>query len=120
MEFAIEHGPVFSMLRVGMAQGESFKAEAGAMVAMSPTIDVEAKTSGKGLLGSLKAAAGGESFFSSLYSATRGPGELVLAPPTPGDIMRIDLNGVIYAQGGAYLAGVPNLEISTQGSLTAP
>lgn len=116
MQLEIEHGPVFSILRVRLAQGEQWRAEAGAMVAMSPTIDLEAKTSGKGLLGSLKAVAGGESFFASLFTATRGEGELVLAPAMPGDIMRIDLNGTIFAEGGAYLAGHPGLEISTQGS----
>lgn len=116
MQFEIEHRPVFSMLRVLLEQGEAFKAEAGAMVAMSPTIDLEAKTTGKGLLGGLKAAVGGESFFASLFTATRGPGELVLAPPIPGDIMKIDLNGTVMAEGGAYLAGHPGLEVTTQGS----
>lgn len=117
MEYKIEHGPVFTTLRLVFKTGEQFKAEAGAMVAMSPTIELEAKSTAKGLGGLLKAAVGGESFFASLFTA-KGDGEVILAPSTPGDIIEINLdNKTIYAEGGAYLAGSPTLEISTKGSL---
>ena len=118
MEYKIEHGPVFTTLRILMNQGESFRAESGAMVAMSPTIELEAKAAGKGLFGAIKVAVGGESFFASLYTAGGGPGELLLAPAVPGDIITFEMDGkTILAQGGAYLAGSPRLELSTQGSL---
>ena len=119
MEFRIENQPVFTTLTIAMQQGESFKAEAGAMVAMSTTLEMQAKGSGKGFLGSIKAAIGGEAFFAALYTAEHGTGELVLAPTMPGDVIRFDLQGTIYAQGGAYLAGDPSLDISTQGSFKA-
>jgi uncharacterized protein (TIGR00266 family) len=120
MEFSIEHSPVFTVLRVQLSPGESFRAEPGAMLSMSPTIDLEAKTSGKGLFGALKAAVGGESFFASLYTAQRGEGEILLAPALPGEIIRLDLSGeTIFAQGGAYLAGAPDLTLSAQGSFRA-
>lgn len=118
MQFSIEHSPVFSLLRVSMDQGEQFRAEAGAMIAMSPTITLEAKSAGKGVFGTLKAAVGGESLFASLFTATNGPGELLLAPGAPGDILRFDMQEqTILAQGGAYLAGSTGLQLSTQGSL---
>lgn len=118
MEFKIEHGPVFTIIRIYLKQGEQIRAEAGAMVAMSPSLKLEAKSAGKGLLGTLKAAVGGESFFASLFTAETGDGELVLAPGSLGDILRMELTGnTIYAEGGAYLAGSPNLEISTKGSV---
>ncbi len=119
MQYAIENGPVFTTLTIQFEQGESFKAEAGAMVSMSNTIELKAKGAGKGLFGSLKAAVGGEALFASLYTAERGPGELLLAPATPGDVIQFDLAGTILAQGGAYLAGDPELDLSTQGSLKA-
>lgn len=120
MEFKIEHQPVFTILRIMLAQGEKFKAEAGAMVSMSPTIKLEAKSAGKGFLGSFKAAVGGESFFASLFTAEGGSGEIVLAPGSLGDILKMELQGkTIFAEGGAYLAGSPDLEISTKGSLKA-
>ena len=120
MEYTIEHGPVFTIIRLKLKQGEQFRAEAGAMVSMSPTLKLEAKAAGKGLMGTLKAAVGGESFFASLFTAESGPGELVLAPSTMGDILKMDLSGnTIYAEGGAYLAGSPGLDLSTKGSFKA-
>jgi len=118
MEFKIENGPVFTTLTIQMATGEQFRAEAGAMVSMSPAITLEAKKSGKGLLGTMKAAVGGESFFASLFTASGGNGELILAPAALGDIVMLEMSGqTIFAQGGAYLAGSTNLNLSTQGSL---
>ena len=120
MDFKIENGPVFTTLTIQMSGGEQFRAEAGAMVSMSPTIELEAKKSGKGLFGTVKAAVGGESFFASLFTASGGDGELILAPGAIGDIIKLDISGqTIFAQGGAYLAGSPDLELSTQGSLKA-
>jgi uncharacterized protein (TIGR00266 family) len=118
MEFKIENSPVFTTLTIQMANAEQFRAEAGAMVSMSPTITLEAKKSGKGLLGTMKAAVGGESFFASLFTASGGNGELILAPAALGDIVKLEMSGqTIFAQGGAYLAGSTNLNLSTQGSL---
>lgn len=119
MEYTIEHAPVFTTLRLGLARGERIKAEAGAMVAMSPGIELQARASGKGLLGTIAAAVGGEAIFGSLFTA-REAGELILAPSVPGDIVALKLSHqTIYAQGGAYLAGAEDLELSTQGSLRA-
>ena len=75
MEFVIDNRPSFATLTITMRGGEQFRAEAGAMVAMSPTIELEAKKSGKGLFGTVKAAVGGESFFASLFTASGGDGE---------------------------------------------
>ncbi len=120
MNFTIEHQPVYSALRISMDQGERFRAEPGAMLSMSATIELNTTTSGKGLFGTLKAAVGGESVFSSIYEAKNGPGELVLAPSAPGDILRLDLNNeTILAQSGAYLAGDVGLTLGMQGSLKA-
>ena len=88
------------------------------MVSMSPTLQLKSKKQGKGLGGMLKAAVGGEGLFISEFTAEGGPGELVLAPPTPGDVIPYTLQGnTIMAQGGAYLAGSNDLELSTKGSL---
>ncbi|MBN1799598.1 MAG: TIGR00266 family protein [Spirochaetales bacterium] len=120
MQFKIENGPVFTSLRVQLGAGESIKAEAGAMVSMSNTLELQSKATGKGVFGTLKAAVGGEALFASLYTASGGAGELLLAPPVPGDILKIDLSGsTLFAQGGAYLAGSPELELSTKGSFKA-
>lgn len=120
MDYKIEHGPVFTIVRLNLKQGEQFRAESGAMVSMTPTLKMEAKTSGKGLMGTLKAAVGGEGLFVSLYTAETGDGELVLAPSVLGDVLKMEMTGnTIYAEGGAYLAGSPGLELSTKGSFKA-
>ena len=68
----------------------------------------------------LKAAVGGEGLFASLFTASGGAGEVVLAPSAPGDIIGFDMSGnTILAQSGAYLAGSDGLELSTQGSFKA-
>ena len=88
------------------------------MVSMSPTLELASKSQGKGLGGIFRAAVGGEGLFVSEFTATDGPGELVLAPATPGDVIEFDLNGeTLYAQNGAYLAGSADLELGTKGSL---
>jgi uncharacterized protein (TIGR00266 family) len=120
MNFTIDHSPVYSSLRVDMERGDRFRAEPGAMLSMSASIELNTQAAGKGLLGTLKAAVGGESIFASIYEAVHGPGELILAPPTPGDILRMDLTGnTIFTQSGAYLAGSPDLTLGAQGSLKA-
>ncbi|HRP02442.1 MAG TPA: TIGR00266 family protein [Candidatus Kapabacteria bacterium] len=120
MQFIIENEPVFTTLKVLMNSGESFRAESGAMLAMSPNVSLEAKSSGKGLIGTLKAAVGGESLFGSVFTANSSNAELILAPTTMGDILHIKLNQqVIFAQGGAYLAGDLGLKLSAKGSLRA-
>ena len=87
---------------------------------MSPTIEIQSKKQGKGLGGMLKAAVGGEGLFATLFTASGGAGEVVLAPPVPGDIIAFDMVGnTILAQSGAYLAGSDGLELSTQGSFKA-
>ncbi len=120
MQATIENRPVFTTLTVALSAGESVRAESGAMVSMSSNVQLQSKTQGKGLGGMLKAAVGGEGLFASEFTAEGGPGEVVLAPPTPGDILELPVSGdTIFAQGGAYLAGNAELELGTKGSLKA-
>ena len=63
----------FPMVRVELAAGENIKAESGAMVACSPTIDIESKMEG-GFLGALsRKFLTGEKFFFQTLRASRGP-----------------------------------------------
>jgi uncharacterized protein (TIGR00266 family) len=120
MKFSIDNGPVFTSLNLQLESGESIKADSGSMVAMSPTIELKAKTSGKGLMGTLKSAVGGEGLFMTEYTAETGPGELLLAPSFPGDVLPFQMNGqTMFAQSGAFMAGEKSLELSTQGSVKA-
>ena len=85
MKSEILYPGAFPMVRVDLAAGESIKAESGAMVASSPTIDIESKMEG-GFLGALsRKFLTGEKFFFQTLRATRGAGEVLLAPTVPGE-----------------------------------
>lgn len=86
MRYQILYQPSFSLAVVGLERGEQIMAESGAMVSMSPTVRLEAKMSGGGMLGALKSAVGGESLFRTTFTAESGPGEVTLAPGALGDI----------------------------------
>jgi uncharacterized protein (TIGR00266 family) len=104
------------MVRVELAGGETIKAESGAMVASSPTIDVESKMEG-GFLGALsRKFLSGEKFFFQTLRATRGPGEVLLAPTVPGEIVMLELDGVneYMVQKDGFLAGAEAIKLDSQ------
>ncbi|WP_447978250.1 TIGR00266 family protein [Candidatus Nitrospira bockiana] len=106
----------FPMVRVALAVGESLKAESGAMVASSPTIELDSKMEG-GFLGALsRKVLTGEKFFFQTLRATHGPGEVLLAPTVPGDIILLDLDGVTeyLVQKDGFLAGAEDLSIESK------
>ena len=53
MRYQILYQPSYSLAVVQLEQGEAIMAESGAMVSMSPTVRLEAKMSGGGLMGAL-------------------------------------------------------------------
>ncbi len=115
MRFEILYPGSYAMAKATLAQDEQFRAESGAMVAMSPTIDVEGKMEG-GLWKALKRkAVGGESMFMQTLKATRGPGEVFIAPSTPGDVTLLELNGAnnYFLQKEGFLAAESGVTLET-------
>jgi uncharacterized protein (TIGR00266 family) len=116
MKSEILYPGAFPMARVQLAAGESLKAESGAMVSISTTIDVESKVEG-GLLKALsRRVLTGEHFFFQTLRATRGAGEALLAPTVPGDIVLIELDGVheYLVQKDGFLAGSEQVKIESK------
>lgn len=116
MKSEILYPGAFPMVRVYLASGETVKAESGAMVAASPTIDVESKMEG-GFLGALsRKLLTGEKFFFQTLRAARGAGEVLLAPMVPGDIVVLELDGVneYLVQKDGFLAGAQEVRIESQ------
>lgn len=115
MQYQVLYRPSFALAHVTLEQGEALRTESGAMVGMSPNLRLEAKMEG-GLLKALgRSMLSGESFFQSTYTAEGGPGELLLAPALPGDIMGVNLdNQAFMIQKGSYLAGSTSLNIETK------
>ncbi len=116
MKSEILYPGAFPMARVHLASGESLKAESGAMVAASPTIDVESRMEG-GLLKALsRKMLAGEHFFFQTLRATRGEGEVLLAPTVPGEIVLFEMDGVneYLVQKDGFLAGAETITIESK------
>jgi uncharacterized protein (AIM24 family) len=93
MNHEILYDQSFALAVVTLEKGERIVAESGAMVSMSPTIQLDAKMSGGGMMGAVKSAMGGESLYRTTFSAETGPGRVTLAPAALGDITAIELRG---------------------------
>lgn len=116
MNSEILYPGAFPMVRVQLEAGESVKAESGAMVAASPTIAVESKMEG-GLLKALsRKVLTGEHFFFQTLRATRGAGEVLLAPTVPGEIVTLELDGVneYLVQKDGFLAGADSIAVDSK------
>ena len=98
IEYDVLYRPSYSLLRINLEQGEAVSAEAGAMVSMSSSIEMETNMK-SGLFGALKRSVlGGESFFVNTFRASE-PGEVTFAPSLPGDIYDVELQGqTLYAE----------------------
>ncbi|MCC5814939.1 MAG: TIGR00266 family protein [Leptospira sp.] len=114
MDFQISHQPSYAMLKVNLAPGDNLKAEAGAMVYMSPGLNIETKM-GSGLLSALKRRFfGGESFFFNYFSAN-SPSKVALSPMMPGDIVHMRLsNEKIMIQTTSYLASTDSIQVTSR------
>lgn len=115
MNYEILYKGAFAMLNIKLNPGENVKAESGAMVSMSPGIDLKGTMDG-GLLGGLGRMLSGEKFFFQEMTATRGHGEVLLAPPSLGDIEAVELDGSykLYVQKDGFLAGSSGIEVNTK------
>jgi uncharacterized protein (TIGR00266 family) len=115
MEIDIEEGPAFAVARVRLAQGESAKGEAGAMLAMTPDIQIETSTQGGIMKGLKRSVLGGESFFMNTFTANGPNSEIIFAPALAGDIVTWRLDGrTVYLQSGSYLASSMGVEIDSK------
>lgn len=115
MKVAIDYRPSYSLAIATLEPNEEIRVEAGSMVAMSEGITLETKAAG-GLLASLKRSIlGGESFFMNTYRAPNSGGEIMLAPPLPGDLTVLELQGEsLLVQSGAYVASSQGISVDTK------
>lgn len=105
------------VVQVHLQKGERIKAEAGAMVYMDATVDVEGKAQG-GIAKGLGRMITGESFFLQELAANRGDGKAMLAPKNIGNIIEINMTGKNWMiQKGSFLASEMsiNTKVKSQG-----
>jgi uncharacterized protein (TIGR00266 family) len=120
MDIDLQFRPSYSLAIVKLAANERIRADSGAMVSFSSTVEIETKAEG-GFLKSLgRAVLGGESFFQNFWKAGAQGGEVTLAPELPGDIILIEMTGQpLLIQSGSYLASENGVELSTKFSSKA-
>ena len=112
--YEVLHQPAFALAVVKLQAEQAILAEAGAMVSMSANVELQSQMKG-GVFGALKRAVGGESAFVSTFTARGGPGEVTLAPGSPGDIAAIEMNSQqFFVQSSSYLAGDASLTVDTR------
>lgn len=110
MTHTIEGRPDYSYLTVQIPPDQTIKVEASAMATMDT--NVKMKTKLKGGFGRFLT---GESLFVNEFTAQHGPGEIGIAPGTPGDLMHQYLDGdTIFLQNSAYVASSMEVELETK------
>lgn len=115
MNYEILYKGAFPMIKVDLNKGESIKAESGAMVAMSSSIDVDGKLEG-GLFKSIGRSLAGEKFFFQTLAANRGHGEALLATAAPGAVTVLELDGTqeYLVQKDGFLASTQGINIDSK------
>jgi uncharacterized protein (TIGR00266 family) len=114
LRYQIIGGNAFASAHVELATDQSIRAEAGAMVGMSGNIELVSQLQG-GVMGALKRMVTRESLFVSTFTARGGPGEVILAPPVPGDVVGIEVSGrPLLVQSSSWLGGALELQLDTQ------
>jgi uncharacterized protein (TIGR00266 family) len=115
MQVEIKYRPSYSMAIARLQPNEVIRVEAGSMVGMSDGMTLETKAQG-GILASLaRSVLGGESFFVNTYHASAAGGEIMLAPPLPGDLVALELKGQpLLVQSGAYVASSDGVVVDTK------
>jgi uncharacterized protein (TIGR00266 family) len=114
MQIEITYSPAFAMATAHLDNGESIKGEAGAMMAMSPSVNIDTSTQGGVLKGLRRSLLGGESFFMNTFTASAPDAHVVFAPALPGDIVTWELGGkTVYLQSGSYLASSQSVDVDS-------
>ncbi len=115
MKLDILHQPDSSVAYIQMDPREELITEAGAMVAMSGSMEVNTtlkKGKGGGILGGIKRALAGESLFLSTFRSGDQPAEIYVAPKLTGDILPYELGTTgLVVQSTGYMASTPRVEI---------
>ncbi|MEM7590896.1 MAG: TIGR00266 family protein [Cyanobacteria bacterium P01_A01_bin.83] len=121
MNIELLHQPESAVARIGLDSGEELVAQAGAMIAMSGSINASTtlrKGKGGGIMGGLKRMVAGESLFLSVFSSPQDGNTIWLAPRLIGDLLVYEMTGQdLIVQATSYLAcsSLVDLDVGFQG-----
>jgi uncharacterized protein (TIGR00266 family) len=114
MQINVLYRPSQALAQVWLQHGESVMAETGAMVGMTPNVQMQTQAGGLGK--SLMRMVGGESFFRNTFTAGGGNGEVLFAPPLCGDLAVLDVGQQQWSiSQSAFVASSPTVDIETKG-----
>ncbi len=109
-QFRIEARPDYAFLTVQIPPDETLKVEASAMATMDTNLRMKTK-----LRGGLGRFVTGESIFVNEFTAEGGPGEIGIAPGSPGDMVHLYLNNdTVYLQNSAFVAATMGVNLETK------
>ncbi len=115
MKVELLHQPDSAIACVTLDAGEEIIAEAGAMIAMNDSIQVDTtlrQGRGGGILGGLKRMVAGESLFLSTFRSFKNGEEVWLAPKLIGDLLVYEMQGQnLIVQATSYLACSSQIDI---------
>jgi uncharacterized protein (TIGR00266 family) len=120
MYIEIQNRPSSAVAVVTLEQDEQVRAEAGAMVTMTPNVETQTQgpMAGKGGLmkGLKRAFLGGESFFTNTYVARQGRGQVTFAADLPGDMFVHPLSPdhELFIQGSSYVAAPDTVTVDSK------
>lgn len=120
MHFEIAYNPAHSLATAYLEPFEAFRAEAQAMVSMSPGVTTEttalSRNQGGFFRGLKRAALGGESFFQNRFSTQNAPGQVCLAPSLTGSMVTHQLTPgrELFLQGSSYVASTDSVDLDTK------
>ena len=117
MQVDILYRPSYSVAQVLLNRQETIQVEGGAMLGMSPDIQMKTEARG-GLIKSLsRSMFGGESFFMNTYTGEKDGDQILLAPALPGDVAIVEMQGQsLLVQSGSYLASSEGIQVDTKWS----
>lgn len=110
MKYEIKGG-MMPVVEIWADAGESLICERGAMVWMSPNMQMETKGGGVGKM--LGRAFSGEAMFQNIYTAQGGPGMITFGSSYVGNIMAVELQPgqAIICQKSAFLASTAGVSL---------
>jgi uncharacterized protein (AIM24 family) len=119
MNIELLHQPESAIARISLDSGEELVAQAGAMIAMSGSINASTtlrKGKGGGVMGGLKRMVAGESLFLSVFRSPTDGNTIWLAPKLIGDLLIYEMKGQdLIVQATSYLACSSEVDLDVDG-----
>jgi uncharacterized protein (TIGR00266 family) len=110
LEYHIDSRPDFAFLTVKLPASRTLRVEASAMASMDSHIQM--KTRARGGFGRFLT---GESLFVNEFTADGGPGEICIAPGSPGDLAHYALRGdELFLQSSSFVASGMDVKVETK------